>query len=226
MLQGLLDLVFPAQCLLCGRAGQPFCSVCETGFLHETLAPCPRCGLALGPYAQCSACARERFGFDAVISLGRYEGVRREAILRLKSGWNESLAELLGQTWAARVPCPAEMDAVVPVPLHWSRRWQRGYNQAEALARGLASGWGLPMHSRWLWRVRPTSDQKGLGRDQRRENLRAAFCVACGVSLQGLRVVLVDDVMTTGATCSESALALKKAGALRVIAAVLARAND
>jgi ComF family protein len=172
------------------------------------------------------ACVGERYGFDAVVRLGTYEGVRREAILRLKSGWNETLAEVIGRTWATQLPCPADIDAVVPVPLHWTRRWRRGYNQAEALARGLATKWKLPLQSRWLWRVRPTGDQKGLGRVDRLENLCGAFAVTRGLVLNGLRLMVVDDVMTTGATCSESALALKRAGAVHVVAAVLARAND
>ncbi|MFQ3649417.1 MAG: phosphoribosyltransferase family protein [Gemmataceae bacterium] len=226
MWRGLGELVYPASCLLCGALDHPLCASCRAALTTTPLPACRRCAASLGPYAQCSLCLREHFAFDAAVRLSLYQGVARSTVFRLKAGWNETLAQTLGQFWAQSLPCPDSVDALVPVPLHWTRRLRRGYNQAEALARGLSQGWKLPLRSRWLWRVRATPDQKAFGRTERRQNLRDAFAVRRGLDLSGLRIVLVDDVMTSGATCHEAARALKAAGAVQVIAAVLARAND
>jgi ComF family protein len=226
MWRGLAELIFPPSCLLCGAAAHPLCAGCRAALMHAPLLPCPRCAASLGPFAQCLVCAREAFAFDAAIRLGVYEGLAREAVLRIKAGWNEPLAETLGQCWAQAQPCPEPIDALVPIPLHWTRRLRRGYNQAEALARGLASGWRLPMQSRWLWRIRATPEQKAFRRNARRDNLKDSFVVTRPRDLQGQRILLVDDVMTSGATCHEASRVLKAAGASRVIAAVLVRAND
>ena len=109
--------------------------------------------------------------------------------------------------------------------MHWRRRWQRGYNQSEALARGLAASLGLPLRSRWLRRIRNTPSQVHQSPTARRENVRGAFRAARGVRLDGLCILLVDDVVTTGATSSEAAKALRKAGARRVVVAALTRAQ-
>ncbi|MGL4554326.1 MAG: ComF family protein [Gemmataceae bacterium] len=223
---GLLDLIFPPRCLLCPTPGPRFCGPCEAALFGDPLGACPGCAAVVGPFAGCAACAATAFGFDGAVRLGVYDGPLREAVLRLKSADGESLAETLGHAWAERRrPAFAGMNAtsVVPVPLHWMRRLRRGYNQAEAVARGLAAGLGLPLRTRRLWRVRATTDQKSLGRAQRLENLRGAFTAS---AVAGERVLLIDDVMTTGATCGESARALKKAGAAAVHVAVLARASD
>jgi ComF family protein len=117
------------------------------------------------------------------------------------------------------------LDAVVPVPLHWVRRWQRGYNQSSAIAYGLASRLRLPFRPGWLRRTRNTPSQTKQTASGRRDNVRGAFAVPRRVRLDGQTVLLVDDVMTTGATASEAARALRKAGAGRVAVAVLGRAS-
>src|SRR5262249_52717643 len=153
--------------------------------------------------------------------------------LALKFGWRESLAERVGRLWAEKIAgrllppaAAAAIDAIVPVPLHCWRRLQRGYNQSQALAHGLAAGGRRPLRGWWLWRVRHTPSQQGLSVTARQENVRGAFRVRRGVRLQGLRLLLVDDVLTTGATASEAAKALKKAGAADVIVTVLARVEQ
>jgi ComF family protein len=115
-------------------------------------------------------------------------------------------------------------DAVAPVPLHWRRRWRRRYNQAEALAGCLASRLGLVL-IRPLVRVKPTRTLAGRGRVERAAELKDAFRVRGGRGLDGRRVILVDDVLTTGATCGAAARALKRAGAARVMAVVVGRAE-
>jgi ComF family protein len=113
-------------------------------------------------------------------------------------------------------------EVVVPVPLHWLRRWGRGYNQSEAVARALADRLGLPCRT-WLVRTRPTPTQRAQSAAARWENVRGAFRARRGAALQGTRVLLVDDVLTTGATGDAAATALRQAGAAQVVLAVLAR---
>jgi ComF family protein len=142
----------------------------------------------------------------------------------MKHGYNEGLAEAIGELWAQEALGPlltVGAGAVVPVPLHWRRRWSRGYNQAAALARALASRLRLSFDDRWLRRVRPTGFQAG-GKDARRANVKDAFLAKADPRLRGSTVLLVDDVLTTGSTASTAARALRTAGASRVVVAVLA----
>jgi ComF family protein len=113
-------------------------------------------------------------------------------------------------------------DVVIPIPLHWWRKWQRGYNQSEALAEAIAQRLGLSHESRWLKRIRHTPHQTNLTAVSRRDNLKGAFRVKRRVNLKGKSILLVDDVLTTGTTASEAARALMDAGAVRVVVAVLA----
>lgn len=231
MWRGLLDLVFPPRCLLCERppAGAYFCRHCVADLFEDGALACPRCAAVVGPFAACAACLGQRLGFDAAFRLGTYDGTLRRLALLLKSPHHEGIGELLGREWGARQPArfaALNLTAVVPVPLHWGRRLWRGYNQAEAVGRGLSASIGVPLRAGWLWRLRHTADQKGLGGRQRRENVRGAFCVRKGLTLAGERVLLVDDVMTTGATCGECAAVLRAAGADWVQVAVLARTSD
>jgi ComF family protein len=117
----------------------------------------------------------------------------------------------------------AEIDLVAPVPLHWWRKWIRGYNQSEAVARELAEALQVTFAPRALRRVRWTPQQVQPTREARRENVKDAFQVSKGARLAGKAVLLVDDVMTTGSTLSEAARMLRNAGADRVVVAVLAR---
>ena len=146
-------------------------------------------------------------------------------MLRIKQSGGETLAELVGELWgAARREALRAMaiDVIVPVPLHWWRRWRRGHNQSAALARGLASVLGLPV-SFCLRRTRNTPKQTQQVASARRDNVRGAFRARRGLRLKGRSVLLVDDVLTTGSTASEAARALRDAGASRVIVAALAR---
>jgi ComF family protein len=230
--RGLLHLAYPGVCMLCTRptaigAGD-FCGDCRNELVVDPHATCQRCASTVGPNLQtgpdCVRCRGVPFGFERVIRLGPYEGLRRDAILRMKHGYNEGLAEAIGELWTTEAMGPLRAvgaGAVVPIPLHWRRRWTRGYNQAAALARALASGLRLPCHERWLRRVKATPFQSG-GRDARRANVRGAFQAATDPRLRGLTVLLVDDVLTTGSTASVAARALRAAGAARVVVAVLA----
>jgi ComF family protein len=231
-LRGLLDLVYPPRCLLCAsqpRGRERFCDGCAAGLFHDPHAACPRCGARVGPFAvsdaSCSACRADAVPFETTVRLGPYDGPLREAVLRIKSNYHEGLAELLGECLAAAHADrlrSLDLDAIVPVPLHWRRRLMRGYNQSAALAQGIGARIGRPCRYHWLYRLRATAPQKALGPTQRKQNVKGAF--AATRRLDGLHLLLVDDVMTTGATAAEAARALCKAGA-RVSVAVLARAE-
>jgi ComF family protein len=158
--------------------------------------------------------------------LGPYDGKLRDAILRAKHLPGELLAESIGRLWVTRDRNRFQawnLDAVVPIPLHWIRRIERGYNQSAALADAIGGMLGLRIGRRWLRRVRPTPKQYTQSATARRDNLKGAFRATYHCGANGLRVLLVDDVMTTGATASEAAKALKAAGAAQVFVAVLAR---
>jgi ComF family protein len=234
---GARHLIYPGCCLLCGQplpAEQThFCSLCRQALFTDPGPTCPHCAGTIGPFAvidgRCHACRKEAFAFEQVLRLGRYEGLLREVILRLKNQHGEGLAELLGECWAQEAAARfavLHLDVLVPVPLHWRRRWQRGYNQSAALCRGLATYLGVPYQPSWLRRVRHTPRQTSRPTPaERKANVRGAFQARRGVPLAGRSVLLVDDVMTTGATASEAARALRAGGASRVVVAVLARAQ-
>jgi len=205
---------------------------------------CRRCGL---PFAsaraldsavgECGACRNDEPGFDGARSFSHYRGNLRQAVLRLKFAGNERLGLRLGEMlvfpWDS-LPRGKEFTSplIVPVPLHPSRRRERGFNQSDLLAAGLARAlersWGraVPRVAKaCLRRKRATPPQTGLSLAARRENLRGAFEVASPPAVRGCPIVLVDDVMTTGATLSACARALKRAGAAQVMGLTLARST-
>jgi ComF family protein len=234
--QGALQLIFPAVCAACERSLGPeerhFCPKCRSLLTTDPFPTCPRCAASVGPHAAvqdgCTLCRDSPFQFEKVIRLGPYEDLLRELILRMKLGTGETLAELLGDLWAESARSRLQeigADVVIPVPLHWWRRFRRGYNQSEALSYRLAAGLRLPCRPGWLRRIRHTPQQTSQTREQRKENVRGAFRARPWARLCGKVVLLVDDVLTTGTTCNEAARALRAAGATRVIVAVLARSH-
>lgn len=229
-------LVFPWSCPLCEAMGSngPFCTVCRQELLAQavraSLLACPRCARSIGPFGDlrggCAACRDESLGFDAALAFGPYEGALRTLCLQLKHQDNAWLAPWLGDLLVeARHAEIAQLPSdawVVPVPLHWWRELQRGYNQSEALAKGLARQLGLPVRKP-LRRALATHRLAEMGPTQRREVMRGAFRVRRSAQLSGRTLLLVNDVLTTGATCGAAARALKQAGAARVVAIVIGR---
>ena len=189
-----------------------FCTSCRTPFQNA---------FPLDAYGRCALCRSGLRGFDAAYSFGAYEGVLRELIHLYKYGRVKTLAWPLSGLLAQALPRDEAFDAAVPVPLYWRRRLQRGFNQAELLARGLSRRTGIPV-VRALGRLRPTPAQAGLSNSARRQNVSRAFR-AHGV--QGTRILLIDDVTTTGATAASCAAALKQAGARRVSLLTVARVD-
>ncbi len=235
LLTGLDRLVYPPDCLLCESRfdrtdDHSLCPACRASLLAEPFATCPRCAGTVGPYvdleAGCTSCSAESFQFESVRRLGPYDGKLRDAILRAKHLPGEILAETVARLWVERDRDrfrDGKFDAIVPIPLHWVRRIERGYNQSAALADALGAALGVRVGRGWLRRTKPTPKQFTQSATARRENVKGAFRATLRCRARGLRILLVDDVMTTGATASEAARALKAAGAAQVFAAVLAR---
>jgi ComF family protein len=235
LVRGALGWAFPAACLVCDTPEREsplthgLCAACFEAVTTDRHARCPRCAQTVGPHTDtsdgCSECRTQSFAFDRAVRLGEYDGRLSDAVLRLKHLNGEGLADLLGRTFAQ---CrgselrTAGFDLVTAIPLHWWRRWERGYNQSEAVARELAAGIGVPF-ARVLRRVRYTPQQVQPSREARRANVKGAFRVRHGASVSGKAVLLVDDVMTTGSTLHETARVLRDGGAVRVSVAVLAR---
>lgn len=235
--QAVDDLLFPFHCPVCDIAtdGPPFCPDCRAELLAASRPTCPRCAMPVGPFADleggCSECRGRSLGFDRALALGPYQGPFRHLCLSLKHESNAWMARWLAELVVEGLsePLRAESQAeggawVVPVPLHWRRRFTRGYNQAEALAVGLARALKLKVRQP-LRRVVATPRLAQIGRTERAQILKRAFRARNGQSLEGRTILLVDDILTTGATCGAAARALKRAGASRVVVVVVARAE-
>ena len=207
------------RCVHCGEptAGQPTAAAS----VAEPTAT------ELGLAAACAACHGVRLRFDTVLTLGDYRGQLRQVVLRMKRIGQESLSLAMGHLlFAERETQLAGLraDVLVPLPMHWSRRLLRGVNSPELVAAALSRRLRVPVAKRALVRRRNTRQQGSLLRGQRFANIRGAFKLGAGYDLAGASVLLVDDVMTTGATCSEAAATLWRCGAARVAVAVVARA--
>ena len=218
----LLDLLCPPRCLVCGAETAPGRAVCNA---------CARV-LAAG-LVRCTTCGAERhagrcrggFHGDGIVVLSDYVDEVRTAVLRAKRPPGEALAAGLGELLVAKhreVLVAWRIDGVVPVPMHWLRRMARGTSAADEIATGVAQALGVPRH-RLLRRWRRTPRQDEVAADERRDNGRGAFSRRGRTA--GRRLLLVDDVCTTGATLAECRRVLVEAGASAVYAAVIARAD-
>jgi ComF family protein len=237
----LVSLFFPADCRLCERlllhaSPVPICEACLGSFAVLGGAGCEVCGQPVGAWALsdvapdgerllCPECRNRPYGFDRARSYSLYKTGIVRAILLLKF----ERVEPLGGWFAARLAEIAKREAlqadiVVPVPLHRLRERERGYNQAELIAKPLARKLGLPYRPVLLVRTRPRPDKHILSLDERWSSVRGAFATRPGSQVDNLRVLLVDDVMTTGATLDACAKALRGAGAKSVIGLTVARA--
>ena len=226
LLEPLADLLYPPACWACGapipRQDQGLCPECPWIPLGEA---CARCAEPRGPHAagaDCPACRGRLLAFRHVAAAGRYEKGLKQALLRAKFGGQEAAWAWLGLKLAETVAAETWAEgirAVVPVPSSRRARWERGFNPAELLARPVASRLGVPLR-RWLARSGSARPQVGLGRAERLANVAGAFAAR---GKPGGPVLLVDDVMTTGATMDACAAALKAAGAASVDVAALSR---
>lgn len=232
----VLDVFYPPRCVACDAdllevdGDVHLCGLCRVTLVGLPIARCERCAAASeAPSTEdgCMRCRSVKPRFDAAFALGDYHGLLRELVLRTKRPHELPLTSTLGKLLAERVGTNVAAwrpEVVVPIPMHWQRRLVRGANGPDALAHVLASRLRVPAETRALVRRRNTSPHSRLPPSRRFANIRGAFAVRSGYDLRGARVLLVDDVLTTGATASEAARQLKRAGVVAVAAAVLARA--
>ncbi|CAN5176597.1 ComF family protein [soil metagenome] len=231
----VLDLVYPPACLHC-HISLPatvspfnFCTDCLRDLTVDPHLTCPRCSSTVGPGTDtakgCYRCRDHSFAFTSSQRLGPYDGKLRDAILRMKYLTGETLAESLGLLWADTQRerlLATQPQLILPVPLHWTRRIRRGYNQSASLAYSLAKSLQLPCKPSWVRLNRQTKEQTTLSATARRESVKGAFRLSRSARVQGVRVLLIDDVLTTGATADAAAKAILQGGAAQVTVAVLA----
>lgn len=228
--QHLLDLVFAPHCCACdARGARGLCRVCRAS-LYPVDSACPRCAVPIeGPVSIiCRRCRRDPPHHALACSPYRYGGELGRALRRMKYQRRPDMARDLAPLFAPALHAVAELaDIAVPVPLHWRRLCERGFNQAADLLQFASRGAPLPIDKLSLRRVRATAPQSGLCAEERRANTANAFAVLPGraARVRGKRVLLFDDIMTTGATMNACARALLSAGADSVIAFSVARAE-
>ncbi len=231
----LADLLYPPRCLVCGEdleagiAG-PLCDEHRRAVVPVEEPFCDRCGKKMFARTTgdllCDACRRAGPHFDRAFSATLYNDAMRPFVHRYKYDMRHYLHAPLAR-WMVefmhRHIDVESLDGIVPVPLHWRRFQYRGFNQATALARPIAREFSLPVITRVLRRWRHTVPQVDLEPDERLKSIRGAFRVRRAERIEGKRLLLVDDVYTTGATMNECARVLKAAGAASVIAFTLTR---
>jgi ComF family protein len=231
----LVDLVFPPRCPLCGDGigGQTgLCSACWGELAIPGEPACVACGRPFGDMVPdggtCAPCLAEPPRHDGIAAATLYNDASRKLVLSLKHANRIALAPMMGGLMAARLPAVGEGWLLVPVPLHRWRLWKRGYNQAAELARAIAARNGARLAVDTLVRRKATPSLGGLGKLARKRALSGAIAVreSRRSALQGANVVLVDDVLTSGATSAACVSALKRAGARLVIVSCFARVLD
>jgi len=236
-MQEVSAILFPSRCGSCERLlapGQFWCSNCWIQLAQAIDRPCcPSCAQPLGPHQtvnqkrQCPNCRILTLVPDGICRLRAYQGALSQAIVHFKYhnkiNLGLRLGEMLGELLADQ-PWIDQIDAFCPVPIHWIRRLERGFNQSQILSEQISSQIHKPS-IKLIKRTRPTVRQVGLAGSARTANVKDAFGVRKNWPMEGAVVCLVDDVMPTGSTLTEAARTLKRAGVKKVYAAVLAKAD-
>lgn len=201
IIETLLNLLFPPKCQVCGCIGEKaLCAECQSKI----------------------KLINRREG--NVFLCASYEGIMKKAIKRLKFRGKTSLAAVLGDIMSKNIP-PGEFDCIIPVPLHKNRFKERGFNQSELLARAISKRYDIPLYTDVLLRDKETKHQFDLSREERFRNVQGAFDIKMNEKISGQRILVVDDIYTTGATINESSRLLYLNGAKKVYAACLSRAD-
>jgi competence protein ComFC len=233
-LGGIATLLYPPSCTICSASVDPGEYLCEECAAKSARIVPPFCAKCSEPFAgaitssfACANCAQRKLHFEAAVSAYRARGIVRDVILNFKYGKQVHLRHLVARWLIAALDDErirqCQFDVIVPVPLHPARQRERGFNQAALLAEYLSAQMALPSLS-VLERIRYTTTQTLFDRAERMQNLRNAFRLRRNADVRRLRVLLIDDVLTTGSTLSECARVLKRAGAHSVYAATAARA--
>ncbi|MEA3545544.1 MAG: ComF family protein [Thermodesulfobacteriota bacterium] len=231
LLWQLFKLFFPPACPLCSRtlpndSPKIFCADCWSGFRPLSDAHCPLCALPFTGISNsshlCGRCIKQLPTYEKVYAVGLYETSLRRAIHQFKFNHKVSLDRSLGKLLEQAVDSNLHIDLVVPVPLHRKRLQQRNYNQALLLAREFARIRKVPVANDLLLKVNETNSQQGLSAKERVKNLQGAFTLQGAIT--GKTILLVDDVMTTGATVETCSQVLIAGGAVKIYVAVIGRA--
>ena len=234
LFQAAVSLLYPATCTICRkhvRAGEYLCDSCDANIVRIVPPFCETCSEpfegSINTAFTCANCAHRTIYFDTAIAAYRGRGIVRDVSHEFKYNRQMHLRHLVGRWLCAAVDderlCNHRFDIIVPVPLHPARQRERGFNQACLLAELLGGHTSIPCRA-MLKRLRYTTTQTALDRSERMENLHNAFRLRKNADVRGLRVLLIDDVLTTGSTLNECARVLKRAGAKSVYAATAARA--
>ena len=225
----LKDFFFPRRCPVCDRPVKPFgaliCTACENKIKYVAPPYCLKCGKSVAPDAgaYCFDCTLRKHGFDQAVSLFDYKSVAM-SLYRFKykgrreyaDYYGERLATVLGKQILSWKP-----QAIIPVPIHASKRRMRGYNQAELVARSLSGYLSVPVETEWIKRCKKTVPLKDLSPLERQNNLKKAFIMRCNdVKLD--TIVILDDIYTTGSTVDEMARLLRANGVFKIYVVTLA----
>jgi ComF family protein len=219
-----LDLVFPPRCAGCAARGYLLCPTCAAGITYIQPPACPTCGRRVTQPGICLVCRAYPSALDGMTAAAVFDGAVRECIHALKYEGQRPYAATLAAIVRPAFATLPRPDALVPVPLFPKRERGRGFNQSALIARHLA-GDAVHVAPRWLARTRDTPPQVGQGREERQANVADAFICPDPAAVRGQRVLLLDDVATTGATLDACARTLRAAGAASVRALVVARAE-
>jgi ComF family protein len=235
LLARVADLVVPRRCPGCGAITEgDFCGACADAIRPVAAPICETCGADLPPGAtsnrpDCEWCRPKKFRFDAARAAVQHDGPTRRAVIRFKYHRIPSLGGPLAALMTRALDRAPELfedlrgaDVIVPVPLHWRRLAWRGFNQADQLARPVAAALGIPVAPS-LKRIRNNRPQSRLTNKQRVENVKGIFALDPRFPVDGKKVILLDDVMTTGSTVNECARVLKKSGAKKVYVFTMSR---
>ncbi len=222
----LLNIFFPSKCPICGNKSDsflynPFCTTCWKGIERYSGPACRICGIPTvsNHTITCESCIKTRHPFSQVLCYGIYEGVLREAIHLLKFNGIKRLSKPLGYL-LSELPIP-KADAIVPVPLHNKSLMQREFNQTAVISRHISKKLKVPLILNVLNKVKDTAPQTDVTGKERLKNVKNAY--SASGEINGIDLLLVDDVITTGATVRECSKALMNAGANSVIVIALAR---
>lgn len=216
-----VQLLLPQDCVLCGASEGPLCPSCLADLPWHDAAQCPRCAAPTTDGALCGQCLKKPPAFDRVVAPFHYGFPVDALIPALKYGHRLALTPVLAALLAQKVATAPRPDLLIAMPLHPLRLRERGFNQALELAKLVAKRLDLPLLPQGATRIRSTPPQVGLPWKERAENLRGAF--ASTLDLKEKHVAVLDDVMTTGASLHELALALRRQGAREISAWVVAR---
>lgn len=235
MLRGFAQVAFPPECSVCGSPVNQGTRICQTCLEKMvSIKPCClRCGMPVPevlPNEDCIRCRQHSLRFGRVIALGFYDGPLQQAVIKCKSrsyeGLRQALAEHLVVKLNSRLPdIQQHRPVLLPVPYHWSRAFTQAAPAAVSLARSLSRLTGWPVANATVRRIRRTNKQGMLSLAERRENVRGAFKATAPKSLSGRHVLIVDDVLTSGATINEVARQLSGCRAKDISALVVARAT-